>query len=294
MIFRNLSLDSASVIKKIEDMSLHIKVGIIGGTGMDNPDIMKNREEKEVDTPFGKPSDKLITGEISGVPCVLLARHGRKHDILPSEVNYRANIWALKQEGCTQIIVSTATGSLREDYKPGDLVILDNFIDRTHGRKQTFYDGSFAELEGLCHIPVEPPYCSKLREVIIKTAEKHDIFCHPKGTIMAVDGPRFSSKAESLMFRQWGADIISMTTCPEVVLAKEAGISYAGIALVTDYDCWRPNTEHVSHGLVLKMFKSNIGKVIKLMCASIETMLKEDWTTTIKLNRELVEQSVWK
>ncbi|XP_044745896.1 S-methyl-5'-thioadenosine phosphorylase [Coccinella septempunctata] len=274
-------------------MAPSIKVGIIGGTGMDNPDILKNRTEKEVTTPFGYPSDKLILGEIGGVPCVLLARHGRKHNILPHQVNYRANIWALKQEGCTQIIVSTATGSLREDYKPGDLVILNNFIDNTHGRHQTFYDGSCNALEGICHIPMEPPYCEKLRQVIIKTAEKLGIFCHSSGTIIAVNGPRFSSKAESLMFRQWGADVISMTTCPEVVLAKEAGISYAGVALVTDYDCWKPNTEHVSHELVLKIFNDNIGKVVKLICASVENMMKEDWSQKIQENEEFVKKSIW-
>ncbi|KAK9884239.1 hypothetical protein WA026_005189 [Henosepilachna vigintioctopunctata] len=274
-------------------MSYLIKVGIIGGTGLDNPDILKNREEKQVTTPFGDPSDKLILGEISGVPCVLLARHGRLHNLLPGDVNYRANIWALKQEGCTQIIVTTATGSLREDYKPGDLVILDNFIDRTHGRKQTFYDGSCPELKGFCHIPMEPAYCAKLRNLIISTASNINIFCHPVGTIMAIDGPRFSSRAESLMFRQWGADVISMTTCPEVVLAKEAGISYAAIALVTDYDCWRPNTEHVSHDLVLKNFQKNVVKLISLISATIEQMPKEDWSDTIKKHLEFAEKSVW-
>lgn len=275
-------------------MAHSIKVGIIGGTGMDNPDILKNRSDKEVTTPFGSPSDKLVLGEICGVPCVLLSRHGRNHNILPHQVNYRANIWALKQEGCTQIIISTATGSLREDYKPGDLVILDNFIDNTHGRHQTFYDGTSKEFEGICHIPMEPPYCDKLRNVIIKTANNMDIPYHPSGTIIAVNGPRFSSKAESLMFRQWGVDVISMTTCPEVVLAKEAGISYAGIALITDYDCWKPDAEHVSHELVLKIFKENIEKVVKLICATVENMKKEDWSEKIKENKEFVENSIWK
>lgn len=274
-------------------MSVAIKVGIIGGTGMDDPDILKNRTEKKVTTPFGDPSDVLILGEIADVPCILLARHGRKHGLLPGSINYRANIWALKQEGCTHLIVSTATGSLREDYKPGDLVILDNFIDRTQGRKQSFYDGTMEDFKGICHIPVEPPYCEQLRQVLIKTAKKENIFCHPNGVIVCVEGPRFSSKAESKMFQQWGADVISMTTVPEVVLAKEAGLSYAAIAIITDYDCWRPSGEHVSHQLVLKNFKNNVQKVIKLISSSINELVKENWDNTIKNHRELAANSVY-
>ncbi|NXW09497.1 MTAP phosphorylase, partial [Fregetta grallaria] len=206
------------------------KIGIIGGTGLDDPDILEGRTEKYVDTPYGKPSDALILGKIKNVDCVLLARHGRHHTIMPSNVNYRANIWALKEENCSHVLVTTACGSLREEIQPGDLVIIDQFIDRTTKRHCTLYDGQHSTLSG----------------VLIETAKKLGLQCHSKGTVITIEGPRFSSRAESLMFRSWGADVINMTTVPEVILAKEAGMSYASIAMATDYDCWKEHEEAVS------------------------------------------------
>ncbi|XP_054356575.1 S-methyl-5'-thioadenosine phosphorylase isoform X5 [Pongo pygmaeus] len=220
-----------------------VKIGIIGGTGLDDPEILEGRTEKYVDTPFGKPSDALILGKIKNVDCVLLARHGRQHTIMPSKVNYQANIWALKEEGCTHVIVTTACGSLREEIQPGDIVIVDQFIDRTTMRPQSFYDGSHSCARGVCHIPMAEPFCPKTREVLIETAKKLGLRCHSKGTMVTIEGPRFSSRAESFMFRTWGADVINMTTVPEVVLAKEAGICYASIAMATDYDCWKEHEE---------------------------------------------------
>ncbi|XP_050617099.1 S-methyl-5'-thioadenosine phosphorylase isoform X3 [Macaca thibetana thibetana] len=220
-----------------------VKIGIIGGTGLDDPEILEGRTEKYVDTPFGKPSDALILGKIKNVDCVLLARHGRQHTIMPSKVNYQANIWALKEEGCTHVIVTTACGSLREEIQPGDIVIIDQFIDRTTMRPQSFYDGSHSCARGVCHIPMAEPFCPKTREVLIETAKKLGLRCHSKGTMVTIEGPRFSSRAESFMFRTWGADVINMTTVPEVVLAKEAGICYASIAMATDYDCWKEHEE---------------------------------------------------
>ncbi|XP_034823129.1 S-methyl-5'-thioadenosine phosphorylase isoform X1 [Pan paniscus] len=219
------------------------RIGIIGGTGLDDPEILEGRTEKYVDTPFGKPSDALILGKIKNVDCVLLARHGRQHTIMPSKVNYQANIWALKEEGCTHVIVTTACGSLREEIQPGDIVIIDQFIDRTTMRPQSFYDGSHSCARGVCHIPMAEPFCPKTREVLIETAKKLGLRCHSKGTMVTIEGPRFSSRAESFMFRTWGADVINMTTVPEVVLAKEAGICYASIAMATDYDCWKEHEE---------------------------------------------------
>merc|ERR1711982_274385 len=146
-------------------MDVKLKVGIIGGTGLDNPDLLEDRKEKRVDTPFGPPSDALILGRISGVDCVLLARHGRKHMLTPTAVNYRANIYALRAEGCTHILATTACGSLSEQYKPGDIVILDQFIDRTYRREQSFYDGTCDEFKGVCHIPMASPFCEHTRDV---------------------------------------------------------------------------------------------------------------------------------
>ncbi|KAA8594737.1 hypothetical protein FQN60_011872 [Etheostoma spectabile] len=220
-----------------------IKIGIIGGSGLDDPDILEGRTERYVDTPYGKPSDALILGKIKNVECVLLARHGRQHTIMPSNVNYQANIWALREEGCTHLLVTTACGSLREEIQPGDIVIIDQFIDRTTKRAQTLYDGQSTSPPGVSHIPMAEPFCNRTREVLVEVARSLGVKCHVRGTMLSIEGPRFSSRAESLMFRQWGADVINMTTVPEVVLAKEAGLCYASIAMATDYDCWKEHEE---------------------------------------------------
>ncbi|CAB3383629.1 Hypothetical predicted protein [Cloeon dipterum] len=239
-----------------------IKIGIIGGSGLDDPDILDNRAERKVTTPFGDPSDILIEGTIGGQECVLLARHGRRHTIMPSAVNFRANIWALKEAGCTHILASTATGSLREDIVPGDLVVLNDFIDRTTKRAQSFFDGTLEE--GVCHLPMYPAFCEETRMAVIKALTALGFKHHTKGTCVSIEGPRFSSRAESNMFRSWGADVINMTTCPEVVLAKEAGICYAAVAMATDYDCWRDHGDSVSVSDVLATFKKNAEKVTAL------------------------------
>lgn len=158
---------------------------------------------------------------------------------MPSSINFRANIHALKQEGCTHVIATTACGSLREHIHPGHVVILDQFIDRTFKREPTFYDGKPGSPAGICHIQMDAPFCKRTRSILIKAAQKLQLKCHEKGTVVTVEGPRFSSKAESFMFRSWGCDVINMTTVPEVCLAKEAGLCYASIALPTDYDCWK-------------------------------------------------------
>ncbi|KAM8773245.1 S-methyl-5'-thioadenosine phosphorylase isoform 2-T2 [Acanthopagrus schlegelii] len=220
-----------------------IKIGIIGGSGLDDPDILEGRTERYVDTPYGKPSDALILGKIKNVECVLLARHGRQHTIMPSNVNFQANIWALREEGCTHLLATTACGSLREEIQPGDIVIIDQFIDRTTKRAQTLHDGQPTSPPGVCHIPMAEPFCNRTREVLVEVARTLGIKCHVRGTMLTIEGPRFSSRAESLMFRQWGADVINMTTVPEVILAKEAGLCYASIAMATDYDCWKEHEE---------------------------------------------------
>lgn len=244
-----------------------------------------------LNTHFGNPSDVLIEGKIAGVDCVLLARHGRNHSIMPSNVNYRANIWALKEVGCTHLIVSTATGSLQENIQPGDIVIPNNFIDRTTKRAQTFYDGNEL-LVGVCHVPMEPAFCPRTRQVLIETARELGIKVHEQGTVVTIEGPRFSSKAESKLFRQWGADLVNMTLVPEVVLAKEAGLCYAAIAMATDYDCWRDCGESVNVADVLATFKKNVTKVTQLITNVIPKMAALDWTETIEELKNTVNGSI--
>jgi 5'-methylthioadenosine phosphorylase len=180
--------------------------------------------------------DALIIGKISGVDCVLLARHGRKHDVSPTNINYRANIWALKEAGCTHILASTACGSLKEEIKPGNLVILDSFIDCTTKRELTFFDGKTPGCPpGICHIPMDSAYDEETRKALIETAKELGIVCHPSGTSVCIEGPRFSTRAESNVYRSWGAATVNMTTVPEAQLAKEAGLLYASVAMATDY-----------------------------------------------------------
>ncbi|XP_078425586.1 S-methyl-5'-thioadenosine phosphorylase [Cetorhinus maximus] len=273
-------------------MGTEVKIGIIGGSGLGDLDILEEKTEKCVDTPFGKPSDALILGKIKKVHCVLLARHGRGHTIMPTHVNFQANIWALKQEGCTHIIATTACGSLQEEIQPGDIVIIDQFIDRTTKRHQTFYDGSSASPVGVSHIPMADPFCRKTREVLIDVVKKLGIKHHAKGTMVTIEGPRFSSRAESLLFRQWQGDVINMTTVPEVVLAKEASICYASIAMATDYDCWKEHEEAVSVEKVLKVMKENANKALSIILTAIPRIACMDWSEIIKSLRVSQEGSV--
>ncbi|XP_042622896.1 S-methyl-5'-thioadenosine phosphorylase-like [Cyprinus carpio] len=270
----------------------HVKIGIIGGSGLDDPDILEGRTERYVVTPFGKPSDALIFGKIKNVDCVLLARHGRQHTIMPSSVNYQANIWALKEAGCTHLLVTTACGSLREDIQPGDIVLIDQFIDRTAKRVQTFYDGQPTSPAGVCHIPMADPFCSRTREVLLEVAQGLGVKCHPRGTMVTIEGPRFSSRAESLMFRLWGADVINMTTVPEVVLAKEAGLCYASIAMATDFDCWKEHEEAVCVDNVLKTMKENANKASSILLTAIPQICQMDWECTINAHKLMSQSSV--
>ena len=245
-----------------------VKIGIIGGSGLDNPDILEDKKSIEVDTPFGKPTSDLLTGKIKGTDVILIARHGRKHTIPPTQVNFRANIHALKEHGCTHIIATTAVGSLREEIDRGHLVILDQFIDFTRLRKLSFYDEF--EPDNAKHTGMAQPFDNNLRDLLIKKCKELKLFCHEKGTVVTIEGPRFSTKAESHMFRQWGADVINMSIAPECILANEAGIPYAAVAMSTDYDCWKENEAPVTWEAVLEIFKENVSKVTKLLVATIE------------------------
>lgn len=244
-----------------------VKIGIIGGSGLDNPNILESAKDIEVNTSFGKPSSSLKTGKIKGIDVVLLARHGREHTIPPTQVNFRANIQALKDQGCTHILATTACGSLREEIERGHLVILDQFIDFTRHRKVTYYEEF--EPGKMKHTPMADPFNEDLRQVLIKTCREQKLFCHEKGTVVTIEGPRFSTRAESKMFRVWGADVINMSIAPEAILANEAGIPYAAVAMSTDYDCWKTDEEPVTFEAVLEIFKKNVEKVTNLLVNTI-------------------------
>jgi 5'-methylthioadenosine phosphorylase len=231
-----------------------IKIGIIGGSGLYKMEALQNVAEVQVKTPFGDPSDALITGEIDGNKVAFIPRHGRNHHLTPSEVPYRANIYAMKQMGVEYLISASAVGSLRAEVKPLDLVLPDQFLDRTKGRAATFFgDGVVA------HISFGDPICPQLQQVLadsIDSLNLPDITCHKGGTYICMEGPAFSTKAESNMYRQLGGTIIGMTNLPEAKLAREAEIAYATLALSTDYDCWHPDHDSVTVEMVI----ANLGK----------------------------------
>ena len=238
-------------------------IGIIGGSGLDNPDFFQESRDESVTTVFGEPSSPLKRGSIDGVQVVLLARHGREHTIPPSQVNYRANIRALKDSGCTHIIATTAVGSLREQINRGDLVIIDQFIDFTRQRKMTYHE--VFKPHNPVHVSMADPYDSRLRQLLIDECRALGYPFHEKGTVVTIEGPRFSTRAESHMFRSWGADIINMSISTETILANEAEIPYAAVAMSTDYDCWRAGEAPVTWEEVLKVFKENSARVTILL-----------------------------
>jgi len=243
------------------------KIGIIGGSGLDNPDLFINPKDVVVTTKWGAPSSRLKIGQIGGVEVVLLGRHGREHTIPPSQVNYRANIQALKDIGCTHLLVTTAVGSLREEICRGDLVIIDQFIDFTKQRKMSFHE-SFNPHSPV-HTAMAEPFDSHLRAVLIQVCSDHGVRFHKTGTVVTIEGPRFSTRAESRMFRLLGADIINMSVATEAVLANEIGLPYAAIAMSTDYDCWNEDVEAVGWEAILEAFNNNAEKVTKLLLTAI-------------------------
>ena len=247
------------------------RIAVIGGSGLEDPEILKNAETINLETPYGTHSDITI-GEIYGKEVLILSRHGKSHSIPPTQVNNRANIMALKELGCDKIIATTAVGSLKEEIKPGDIVFPDQFIDFTRHRPVTFFD-SFPAGE-MKHCPMADPFHEPTRQELIKLAAEQNLSKHDTATIITIEGPRFSTRAESYMFRTWGADIINMSTAPEAILANEAGLSYTAIAMSTDYDCWRDNTEAVTWEAVLRVFRKNVHNVINLLLAYIEMQAK--------------------
>ncbi len=243
------------------------KIGIIGGSGLDDPQILQDARDELVTTHWGEPSSPLRHGTIEGVACVLLARHGREHTLPPTQVPNRANIQALLDAGCTHVLATTAVGSLRNRIARGDLVIVDQFIDFTRFRKTSFHD--HFEPGHPAHTPMADPFSPDLRRLLIESARALKIRHHAKGTVVTIEGPRFSTRAESTMFRSWGADIINMSIAPECALANEAGIPYAAVAMSTDYDCWKEDEEPVTWDQILAIFGQNVDTVVRLLIASI-------------------------
>ncbi|MBU0953658.1 MAG: S-methyl-5'-thioadenosine phosphorylase [Nanoarchaeota archaeon] len=245
------------------------EIGVIGGTGIYDPQLLTKSKKIAVNTPYGAPSDKVTIGEYEGRSVAVLPRHCASHAIPPHKVNYRANIAALKKLGVHTILAATAVGSLQNTIKPGQIVFADQFIDRTRNRISTFY-----EKEKVCHISVADPVCPLLHEFMWQIARKLKIPSHRTGTYVCIEGPRFSTKAESRLFRAWGGHIIGMTLVPEAVLAREAEICYSPIAMVTDYDSFRDTP--VSIDEVLKTMKENDDKVKAIMNAAIPAIPTND------------------
>ena len=227
-------------------------LGVIGGSGVYEIDGLKNKQWKKVNSSFGEPSDELLFGELNGQQMVFLPRHGRGHVIPPSEVNYRANIDALKRSGVSEILSVSAVGSLREDLKPGMFVIVDQFIDRTIARKKSFFG------QGLvAHVSMANPVCHRLGNHVESSAKDIGINVVRGGTYIAMEGPQFSSIAESELYRSWGCDVVGMTNMPEAKLAKEAEMCYVSVAMVTDYDCWHTEHDNVSVDAMIKVLMAN-------------------------------------
>ncbi len=272
-----------------------IKVGLIGGSGLGQALGAKLQGQKhEVDTPFGRPSDAIVESEISGLPILLLARHGPGHLLNPSQVPYRANIFALKQLGCTHILASGAVGSLRDEMRPRDLVIPDQIIDKTR-RATTFYD------KAAVHVEFAEPFCPVLRQILVEAGgDQSAPKVHHGGCYVCMEGPAFSTRAESLMHRLWGGDLIGMTAMPEAKLAREAEISYALIALVTDYDCWKGKPKEqkdVDPFVLLKEIMGHLDvatdNAIKLMVRAIEKMAGREEELLASPAQQALKLGIW-
>lgn len=258
-----------------------MKVGVIGGSGLYQMDGLERVQEHEVDTPFGRPSDRLVSGRISGIEVVFLARHGRGHVLLPSEINYRANIWAMKKMGVERVLSISAVGSFREELAPRDVVFVDQFVDRTRGRPHTFFGDGVA-----AHVAFSDPTCDDLRrklfdvaERVLPTTEKGPAGrapqAHERGTYLNMEGPQFSTRAESYLHKSWGMDVIGMTNMTEARLAREAELCYLTMAMVTDYDCWHDQHEQVSVELVVRTLLKNAETAATIVREAVPVMAKD-------------------
>jgi len=246
-------------------------LGIIGGSGVYDIDGLTAKEWRTVETPFGAPSDQLLFGELDGQKLVFLPRHGRGHPLPPSELNFRANIDAMKRSGVTEIISVSAVGSLKEELPPGTFVIVDQFIDRTFARVKSFFETGL-----VAHVSMAHPVCGRLGDLIEQAADEVGIRAVRGGTYLVMEGPQFSTKEESQLYRQWGCDVIGMTNMPEAKLAREAEICYATVAMVTDYDCWHPDHDAVTVEAVVKVLLANADRARALVKAVAPKVLGRD------------------
>ncbi len=259
--------------------------GVIGGSGLYELEGFEVTERRAVSTPFGVPSDELVLGTLEGRPVAFLPRHGRGHRYSPTTLPYRANIHALKQVGATRVISVSAVGSMREEVAPGHVVLVDQFIDRTVSRPRTFFD------EGVvAHVAFAEPICPRLRAVLVGACAKVGVPHHDGGTYVCIEGPQFSTRAESLLFRSWGVSVIGMTNLPEARLAREAELSYATIALSTDYDCWHEEEEAVTVDAVLATLRQNVANARKIIRQAILDLPADtsDWPARSALHNAIM------
>ncbi|MBL8901305.1 MAG: S-methyl-5'-thioadenosine phosphorylase [Planctomycetes bacterium] len=273
-------------------------VGVIGGSGLYEMEGLADLREVRVRTPFGDPSDAILCGELRSphgdVRLAFLPRHGRGHRYSPSTIPYRANLWALKSLGCTEILSVSAVGSMREDLHPGDFVIVDQFFDRTMGRASTFFGTGL-----VAHVMFADPLCKELGDLLYEQGRALSIPIHRGGTYLCMEGPAFSTRAESRIYRQWGVDVIGMTNLTEAKLAREAEISYATIAMVTDYDCWHEEHDAVTVDAVVAVMRSNVGKAKALLAATAPRLArplacacKDALKSAIMTHREAIDPAL--
>lgn len=243
------------------------EIGIIGGSGLYHMPGVTDVHEEQISTPFGDPSDWLTLGNLAGRKVAFLARHGRGHAILPSDINFRANIYAMKQLGVTAILSVSAVGSLKEEHKPGTFVVPDQFIDRTYARRSTFFGPDV-----VAHVSMADPVCPEIGDAMMTACGSEDVTAVRGGTYVCMEGPQFSTKAESNLYRSWGADIIGMTNLQEAKLAREAEICYATLAMVTDYDCWHPHHDSVTTDQIVAVLTQNNAAALKVLEAAVATL----------------------
>jgi len=239
-------------------------IGILGGSGLYAMEGVTDLEEVYVDTPFGAPSDALMIGKVDGIPVAFLPRHGRGHRFAPHEINYRANIWALRSVGVRWLMSVSAVGSLKDEIVPGDIVVVNQFLDRTRQRPSTFFEGGV-----VAHVAFGHPTCEVLRQVLLDSCHETGVRTHDGGTYVCMEGPQFSTRAESFMYRGLGASVIGMTNLPEAKLAREAEMAYATLAMATDYDCWHEGHDHVSVDAVVAVLQANVVKAEHVLRAAI-------------------------